>query len=258
MAAPVKTQKGRSIIFIHKDRFEYYDEAQSKIFQFQFQPNVISDLEIINEDELNLEIKSFVQSNKLAPSNIFFVISDSIIFEKSFSNGSDKNTKIQNYLENIPFEHVSFKVVDTAKEYIVMAMNTELYTRLKNSFETLAFTALNIIPQSALGDSYRSRQSLDSDIIKYILNHIDSLQKQGFIQDELGKPAEDSPADNSYTTVLTEGQKTNKYRLPVLIGLFAILIGVLLIVVYLQFFQKPKKPSPVPSTIVAPTKTTSP
>ena len=57
--------KNKGIIFIQKDKFEYYDEVQSKIFQFVFQPNLIQDLEIVDQDQLLLQIKTFIATNKI-------------------------------------------------------------------------------------------------------------------------------------------------------------------------------------------------
>src|SRR3989344_1994954 len=136
--------KNKAIVLIHKDKFEYYDEAQSKIFQFIFQPNLIQDLEIIDIDQVKNQIKTFVQTNKLTPAQILFIISDFIIFEKVIPAASsiNKQMEIEKYLETIPFEHVSYKIINRQKDYIVMAINKELFTSLQDSFSPLGFSVL--------------------------------------------------------------------------------------------------------------------
>ena len=95
--------KNKAIVFIQKDRLEYYDQTQSKIFQFVFQPNIIQDLEVADKDQLDIQLKSFVETNKLMPASILFVIATAIIFEKTFpiTPDANKNLEVQRFLENI-------------------------------------------------------------------------------------------------------------------------------------------------------------
>lgn len=249
--------KNKAIVFIQKDRLEYFDEIQSRIFQFVFQPSIVQDLEIVDIDQLNTQLKSFIETNKLTVSNILFVVAEAIIFEKTFQvvPNVNKDLEIQKFLENIPFEHVSYKVIDSQKDYKVLAINKELSDVFKLTFESLGFKVLSIIPQSALAEAYRNSQNLNSDIVKYILSHFDPLQKQGFIQEEIKLQAqttagEEVIADKQLQTPINQ-KPINKYRLPILLSVFIITAGILSFVVYVQYTQK-SKASPVPSTIVAP------
>src|SRR3989338_5885197 len=249
--------KNKAIVFIHKDKLEYFDETQSKIFQFVFQPNLIQDLEVVDKDQINIQLKSFIGTNKLTVANLLFVIAEAITFEKTFQivPNANKDLEIQKFLENIPFEHVSYKIIDGQKDYKVLAINKELYDVFKFTFESLGFKVLSIIPQSALGDSYRNSQNLNSDMVKYILIHFDPLQKQGFFQEEI-KPIPQTSEGEELTTSNQQPRPVNqnpvnKYRFPILLSVFFVLIGVLSYFVYIQYTQK-SKASPVPSTIVAP------
>ena len=249
--------KNKSIVFIQKDKLEYFDEIQSRIFQFVFQPTIIQDLEIVDASQLNTQLKSFIEINKLTVSNILFIVAEAIIFEKTFQvvPNVNKDLEIQKYLENIPFEHVSFKLIDGQKDYKVLAINKEFFAELKMVFESLGSKIVSVIPQSALAENYRNSQSFNSDMIKYILSHFDLLQKQGFIQTESNLPTptlgeEEIIGEKQAQTPINQNP-INKYRLPVLLSVFVVLIGVLSYFVYIQYTQK-SKASPVPSTIVAP------
>ncbi|MBI4226100.1 hypothetical protein HY612_03215 [Candidatus Roizmanbacteria bacterium] len=244
--------KNKAIVFIKKDGFEYHDSAQSKSVNFIFQPNIIQDLEVIDKDQLKLAVKSFVEANKLAPANILYIIADSIIFEKTFALTAEtnKDIEIQKFLENIPFEYVIYKLIDGQKDYKVLAINKELYGGFKLSFESVGFKVLGIIPQSSLGELYRNNQSLNSDIVKYVLSRFELLQKQGFTQEEIKSTTQSSDNED-----LINAKKTpsplNKYRLPLLLSLFVIVASILSFAVYIRYTQK-SKASPVPSTILAP------
>src|SRR3989344_3333597 len=210
------TQKNRGIILIHKDKFEYYDESQSKIFQFIFQPTVFQDLELVDSDQLNLQLKTFITSNKLNPAELLFIISDIIIFEKiiTLSPTTNKNFEIQKFLDNMPFEHVSYKIISNEKNYRVLAVNKELYSSLQLSFEALGFKANGAIPQSSLGVIYRNSQNLNSDLIKYVLTNFEILLKQTFIQEEV-KQIEETAEQHNFTDPVNLVKPANKFRLPV-------------------------------------------
>src|SRR3989338_2242713 len=158
--------KNKAIVFIHKDKLEYFDETQSKIFQFVFQPNLIQDLEVVDKDQINIQLKSFIGTNKLTVANLLFVIAEAITFEKTFQivPNANKDLEIQKFLENIPFEHVSYKIIDGQKDYKVLATNKELYISFKYCFESMGFVVVGAIPQSSLGELYRNSQNLSSDI----------------------------------------------------------------------------------------------
>ena len=249
--------KNKGIIFIQKDKFEYYDEEQSKIFQFIFQPNLIQDLEIVDQDQLLLQIKTFIATNKITPANILYIVANTVIFEKDFQivPNIDKNLEIQKFLENIPFEHVIYKIIDSEKVSKVLALNRELYDVLKFSLESIGFKDLGIVVQSTLGETFRNSQNLNADMIKYTLLHFDQLQKQTLSQEE-ANANEKITTDNGSTTEKQPHSPTaqnplNKYRLPALLAVFIILFGVLSYFIYARYTVK-SKASPVPSTIIAP------
>lgn len=249
--------KNKGIIFIQKDKFEYYDEVQSKIFQFVFQPNLIQDLEIVDQDQLLLQIKTFIATNKIVPANILFIVADTVIFEKDIqvTPNIDKNVEIQKFLENIPFEHVIYKIIDSEKVSKVLALNRELYDTLKFSLESIGFKDLGIVVQSALGEPFRNSQNLNADMIKYTLLHFDQLQKQILSQEDAN--ADDKTAADAGSIAEKKPQSPaaqnplDKYRFPALLAVFIILFGVLSYFIYARYTKK-SKASPVPSTIIAP------
>ena len=72
------------IISLGKNGLALYDQKSKGIFQVNFQPEAVKDLEIINPDKLNLQIKSFIDSNKIAPSPLIMIVSHNMFFEKDF------------------------------------------------------------------------------------------------------------------------------------------------------------------------------
>ncbi len=254
MASQSKSTKKKGIIFIDKYKVYYYDELHPSILQLPFQPNTIQDLEVFDKDLLANHIKTFIETNKLLPTNILFIFADSILFEKAFpiSPVDNRDAEIQTFLENIPFEMVSYKVFNLGSEFRVVALNREIYLSIKAGFEKLGFSSAGAIPLFLLGDAFKTRSSLDFEMVKFALSRFDQLQKQNIVEDVTGFNINE---ESGKTNGNSHAQQKNKKKYEV-IGLVAVaaIFFILSVIIYLQFTQKPaKKPSPVPKTIVAPT-----
>lgn len=243
----------KAIIFIHKDKFEYYDEIQSKVFQFIFQISVFQDLELVDGVELNKQIKAFVTANKLVPATVLFIISNTIIFEKLFpiTPTTNKTMEINNFLENIPFEHVSYKIFEDPKSCRILATNHEIYSSIQSPLEDLGFQGMEAVAQPLLGQSFYNTPALNLDLIKYIMSNFDVLNKQSFGYEENKNPDQQNSPINVKDPV-NLAKPIDKFRLPALISVFVILIGVLGFVVYKQYTPA-SKASPIPPAIVVPT-----
>ncbi|OGK13625.1 hypothetical protein A3C98_04440 [Candidatus Roizmanbacteria bacterium RIFCSPHIGHO2_02_FULL_37_15] len=250
--------KGKAIVFIQKDKFEYFDESLSRIFYFLFQPTIIHDLELVDKDQLIAKIKFFVESNKIQKAKIIFIIADAITFEKTFpiTPNINKDLEIEKFLENIPFEHVSYKVIDGQKDYRVLATNKELFQAIESSFEVLGFNSLAIIPQLSLADPFRLNPSLSADMIKFIFSHLDLLKKQSFTQEEM-KPSPQPSSEETPVDAKKSQLPVNKYRLPILLSVFVLSLLLLSIFVYLQYPRK-SKATPIPSAATTPYPSPSP
>ena len=70
------------IIYLYKNGLVLYDSKAKRIFQLGFRPEIARDLEIINSDQLKLDIKSFVESNRIVPIPLIMVVSHDMFFEK--------------------------------------------------------------------------------------------------------------------------------------------------------------------------------
>lgn len=245
--------KKRGVIYIEKNGLYYFDENQTNILQFPFPPNLVQDLEIFDNDALSNQIKIFVQTNKILPCTLLFVVSNNIIFEKvvPVADYSKKDQEVQTFLENIPFENVISKVYDQDKGYRVIAFNKDIYTVLRSSFESMQFNVSGIIPNFILGNM-GSSGALQVNSVKYILEKFDTLVKQ----DLLPAPVKPSILDKDILGSPSDSEENpgvkKKNTLPFLLPVLFILFLVLGFVIY-QEFKPSAKPSPVPQTITAPT-----
>src|ERR1700691_5906819 len=79
------------VIYLMKDKFQFYSGYDGKIFEFRFVPEIVRDLDIINGGLLENFIKVFVSNNKIPPSNLVFVLAESAYFSKDFTASPQQN-----------------------------------------------------------------------------------------------------------------------------------------------------------------------
>ncbi len=219
------------ILYLAKNGLALYDEKTKRIFQLNFQPQVVKDLEIINRDQLNLNIKSFVDSNKITPSALIMIVSHNMFFEKDFPPLSKEQQVIetQKLLDNIPFEIIASTAFGTEKTYKIVAANGYFIESMRKAFETLGF-AINIsIPAIAFGNI---GEELNQVTIKIIFSKYPALKQYNLLKDTSALiPL--SPQKESEGGVKDEKskEKNNKKNL-IAIGVFVLLIVILSIIVF--------------------------
>ena len=220
------------IIYLDKNGFTLYDSKTKGISQFNFKPEVAKDLEIISIDQLNLQIKSYVEANKITPGGLVMVISHNMLFEKDFAPLSKEQQEIETkkFLDNIPFENVSSKTFQLEKGHRVVAANSHFFESVKNAFEVLGFIVVTAIPSVAFGNF---GESLNLEASKLILSKFVSLKQYNFLQDGQATNTSLSQQDTGEEKdVKTNNVKNNKKNL-IAIGIFVFLIVILSIIVFI-------------------------
>jgi hypothetical protein len=252
------------IIFLHKDKFDFFERGLTKIIEFRFVSEIVRDLEVVNAELLENLIKLFVTGNQAVPSEVAIVVADNASFVKDFSNpqvpsqpgpgnlqasqlqkapadnSESMESEINDFIENVPFESVSFKKFPTATGMKVIAVNKDLYEAVKVSFEKTGFKVSGVYPGLIFGGGVGSKISLDIVTFNQILQQVETLREHNFLIEEKVKqtapPVENGNGENQNYTVPEQDTKapakTDKKRLFIMLSVFAVLIAIL---VYLIF-----------------------
>ena len=141
-------------IYLHKNGFFLYDDKTKRIFQLGFRPEIARDFEIINSDQLNLDIKSFVESNKIAPIPLIMVVSHDMFFERDFPalTKEQQAAETQRFLDNIPFEVIVSKVIISEKGFRIIAGNGHFIEEVRKAFQALGFSINIALPSIVFGN----------------------------------------------------------------------------------------------------------
>jgi len=155
-----------SVVYLQKDKFQFYDANIGRVFEFRFVPEIIRDLDVINTELLENLVKVFVANSKITPCNLVFVLAENAYFTKDFvPPPQQKNATAQpevtkellqkqaeEFIEHVPFDNVVSKTIQLKGGLKVCATNKDFYESLAIAFEHLGFTMLSVIPGLVLGN----------------------------------------------------------------------------------------------------------
>lgn len=226
----------RGIIYIDRNTLHLFFEGKGGPIVFELPKTVISDLEIINKEQLDLQIKSFIETNKIPHSQGTIILSDNIVFEKEIARVVDETQQeqeVRKFLDAIPFEHVGFRTVPTQNGVKVAAANQDLYQSVKDALEKMNFKIIHVVPATLLEKNEKDAlNSLSQESIKPLLKKLDTLKNVDLLIDERQEKI----------------KKQEQKKLPffvqykrILIVIFFIFSIILLAYALFTFFNVPKK-----------------
>lgn len=252
--------KQKGVLYIKRNGIQYYAADRPDIFRLDFPETTIQDMEVINKEELLQLLQSFITTNKLLPSRSIIVLSDAVFFQKdiTITKPEDLETQTKLFLNNVPFEHVTFKVFDIEKSKRILATNKDLYQHIKDYLEKNGFTIALVVAPLSLGKEPLS-ENLTLEQAKVIIQKMDTIKPtENFL--EQPKPLVNAESSQSYIPL--QKKKTAKSTLPLLLPVFGLLIAVLVGVYYMQSRQNNSfkaqgaqvlSPFPTIAPIVSPT-----
>lgn len=219
------------ILFLTRNSFQLYGGNLSGIVTIEIPESVLLDLDILRKDDLYTIIKQCVKQYSLVGTELIVILSDLTYLEKTFPSAENdkKDTDILKFFDAVPYDSIWTKVYPAEKGKHAVGVNKELCETLQQGFSLQGVPTKAFIPAFALG-SLSTRHSLDKDLVTHIMKNIDGLVKQSlFDPQELGV----APSQEK-----TEGESAaapKKSSLPMLLGVFGVLLAILAVIVITQF-----------------------
>ncbi len=256
------------ILFIDRFSFGVYQDTLTNIPKFNFTPDLVSNLDVVNKEQFTSLIATFIQINKIVESSLAVILSDDIIYVRDLANpqkptavqglkvdlNDDKDHKdeVQNFLENIPFEEVLAKVIKTGNVNRIVAVNKDLVMAITDTFVSKGSAIETITPSFMYGQSANFTAGLTADNIRVILESAETLRSGNLLTNQEKMIPSQSLGNELKILPTNEVKKPQSLRQYMLIGVFVTLL-VILVVVYLNLgvSQTPPKSSKVKSTPVS-------
>lgn len=249
------------ILFLDRSGFSVFQDTTSNIIKFNFTPDIVENLDVVNKGQFSNLIATFIQINKILPSTLALVLSDNIIYEKDIAGISQKPTvpieplgseEIQNFLENVPFEEVLAKVIKTDQLNRIVAVNKDLVMTIADAFLNKGSTVEAIIPGFMYGSNVNFAAGLTQGNIQAILEGSEILRTGNLLTNQQRIISPQS------LEIEQKEKKPQNLRQYLLIGVFATLL-VILAVVYLNLGASKTPPAsskikkPADSVVIVPT-----
>ncbi len=177
----------KGIIYIHRNGLAIFAPPHPTLIKFTFPQDTIRDLDVLSEESLFKGIQSLFATNKIAPETTFIaVLANDTLFVKLFPNAAkpitptktqgstrqstqpvsqpqvhanttvelkkfhqEQEAQIQQFIERVPFESTSHKIIPTPTDRQVVVANKALYMAFKNVFQRLGYTIEAVVPALA-------------------------------------------------------------------------------------------------------------
>lgn len=275
------------VIYLLKDRFQFYSPFLRQIVEFKFTPQMVLDLDVLNPELLEEQIKVFVTNGKIPPSNLIIILADNAYFVKDFAlhptplpsqkpgqpqqpqtkvSLEDLKPEVDQFVEHVPYENVVSKTFPLKGGWRVCAVNQDLFVTVQRGFEKVNFTVDAVLPGMVLGAGLSAKPVMDGVLANTAIQKAAALKQYDLKSQAAFSPnpkKEEEQVDEVQEALesSTEPPKTNKKRLAVMLGILGILL-VVLVIVTIQSMQPPPRNSQQPtlakqSTSISPMATTT-
>lgn len=169
-------------IYIDRDKLSFCDIKTSSLLVFNYPPSTVKDLEIINHDELSKQLLTFIEQHQIAPTDLIFILSPNVAFEKDLSHLSEDERQNQThiFLDVIPFSSVSSRLFHIGTDYKLVAINRDLYESIKTAFEFAGFSVTAVVPNFVLG-SIGVKDGFNFEACRVIVKRPDFITENSFL-----------------------------------------------------------------------------
>lgn len=234
------------ILFIDRNGFSVYQDILANITKFNFTPDLVVNLDVVNKEQFASLISTFIQVNKIVGSSLAVILSDNVIYirdlvnpqkpipEQSLKTDSDGDKEhkdeVQNFLENVPFEEVLAKVIKTGNVDRIVAVNKDLAMTIINAFVDKGSSIEAITPSFIFGQNANFTAGLTLDNVKIILEDVETLKSGNLLTNQERIVPSQNLESGLKNLPTSEVKKPKNLRQYILIGVFAVLLIILAVV----------------------------
>lgn len=223
-------QKNWLVIMVTKNSLQLVGLGEVKIETILIPPQIINNLEPINKDGLYTLVIDWLKQRPHTSANIIWLLAPEVYFEHTFTSGEqDKiDSETLQFLDIVPFEDVSSRVynnLDGSRH--IIAVNKELIMSLIQAFALQGYSTKAIVPSKVVG----GEATLTSEIEKAALKRASELARESLFTTMV--PATQVSAATTPVAAGT-GEPKPKSQLPLLLGVFGVLLAILVFVILLN------------------------
>lgn len=222
------------ILFLDRSGFSMFQDTLPNIVKFNFTPDIVANLDVVNKEQFSNLIAAFIQINKIVPSSLAVILSDNIVYVKDLVQSQpnpeqEHKEEIQSFLENVPFEEVLAKVIKTGETNRIVVVNRDLIMAIADVFADKGSVMEAVIPSFIFGSKANFTLGLNQDNLQTVLKEAEIIKEGNLLTDQ----------QKAIFPQSLEGEQKEKEKKPqnirqyILVGAFVTLL-IILGVVYLN------------------------
>lgn len=173
------------IATLYRDRITICSLSSVQPLELKFSDASIKDLEIVNQGELENQIKAFTVARQLHPGELIFILTNKIVFEKDLSKipQAERSAQILAFLDSVPFSSISHKIFRVQNIEKLIVINRNLFDGLKKAFAAVGFSVSAVVPGVMLGD-IGAQESTTAESCRVISKKTDFIRANSFLSAE--------------------------------------------------------------------------
>jgi hypothetical protein len=254
-------RKKNGILFIARQQFFLYVDGMQSVVTFPFTPDIVSDLDVINEELLEQRIAALTQQHQIPSANFIVILANTTLFSKQVTatDISQKKVDEEKFLNTIPFEAQAVRNIIMGPNTYTVVANQQLFGPISYAFKAVGSEFTLVLPEFLFGKELNLAQGLTVVAAQDIMKKAQEFKSYSFIRKEEIHQVEVSSSDgevqDNKLKLQMHGGKSN--RMFVVSGLMVMLVGVL-IAAFLFIQQSNTPPEQKAVVLEAPTPTASP
>lgn len=211
------------ICFIHRNTVQFFSFGSGVIVSMDIPATAISNLEVVNKDELYVFINEWLKRNTIGGDRMLFVLSGATYFDRQIEGAdeSGQETQILKFYDTVPFEELITKVVPVNGGKHVFAVNKPYLEAIQHAFYLQGIQSTGVIPAFVLGP-HSAKQRIDPEMGTYIIKHADTFSSYSL------SDAQDMSA-STIAAMPTSSIKKSNTRMMAMVGIFSFLVLVLIV-----------------------------
>lgn len=239
----------RYLLFIEPNRMYFYGMQMEQPFPIDVPSAAVRDLEVLNRDQLNTIIDTFLTSGGISGGTLIMVLSNALLFEKQIVQDlSDEKRRagaIKEFIDNVPFEQVAYLSYPVQTGVGVLATNEELFISIKKAFERKNVQVHLIVPVRAFGDIQVAQTGLDAQTAVFFMQNADQVKQFAFhatipavVEAQYTGGSTPPPSSSKKKT-----GKPGKTKLPIYLSIFGSLMFILVVMLVITNQPAANKPT---------------
>jgi len=171
-----------TVLTIAREGLTICGSGSANLLRLPFPPNILKDLNVTDLPALSIQIKAFVESSHLKPSQLVVIMDQDVSFEKTLGETMtiDASEQVQDFIDSVPLSSPSSKIFKINNKYHVVVINRRLYDSVRTVFEELGFTVVAVVPETVLGQIGVGNK-FDANACRLVLRKMDFIRENSFV-----------------------------------------------------------------------------